>query len=243
MPVPNHVGQPSGCSDKVVWDDLKRFRLSRQSGQKKAVLQGHLGSGLGQSTSSTRGSHSEVAEQLRGQVVANPRGDADHLMESHNNSADHLTPQLRDAVCALSTLQMLSSNWEGPTTLAPRTTPSISRPSPSLLSTITCPPLRSRLAFVQTRLNSSIDTMIFHLLSGRVQAAANNSVNAGRSSRKRSDTITRRQKRTAPLYFTTPAFARAQGKNMWESPSRHQQAWLPTIPSFSWTSAEHWSPQ
>ena len=34
MPVPNHVGQPSGCSDKVVWDDLKRFRLSRQSGQK-----------------------------------------------------------------------------------------------------------------------------------------------------------------------------------------------------------------
>ena len=112
MPVPNHVDQPSGCSDKVVWDDLKRFRLSRQSGQ-KTVLQGHLGSGLGQSFSSTRG------EQLRGQVVANPRGDADHLIENHNNIADHLTPQLRDTVCALSTLQMLSSNWEGPTTLAP----------------------------------------------------------------------------------------------------------------------------
>ena len=170
-------------------------------------------------------------------------GDADHLMESHSNSVDHLTPQLRDTVCALSTLQMLSSNWEGPTTLAPRTTPSISRPSPSLLSTITCPPLRSRLAFVQTRLNSSIDTMIFHLLSGRVQAAANNSVNAGRSSRKRSDTITRRQKRTAPLYFTTPALHEPRVKKMWESPSRHQQAWLPTRPSFSWTSAEHWSPQ
>ena len=88
MPVPNHVGQPSGCSDKVVWDDLKRFRLPRQSGQKN-VLQAHLGSGLGQSTSSTRGSQPEVAEQLRGQVVANPRGDADHLMESHSNSADH----------------------------------------------------------------------------------------------------------------------------------------------------------
>ena len=111
MPVPNHVDQTSGCSDEVVWDDLKRFMLSRQSGR-KTVLQGHLGNASGQL---------QAREALR-QKWQNNSGvkslpiQGEMLITSWRGTATvliiDLTPQLCDTVCALSTLQMLSSNWE-----------------------------------------------------------------------------------------------------------------------------------
>ena len=111
MPVPNHVDQPSGCSDEVVWDDLKRFRLSRQSGQ-KTVLQGHLGSGSGQLQAREapkqkwQNSSGVKSLPIQGEMlITSWRGAATVLIID-------LTPQLCDTVCALSTLQMLSSNWE-----------------------------------------------------------------------------------------------------------------------------------
>ena len=102
MPVPNHVDQPSGCSDEVVWDDLKRFRLSRQSGQ-KTVLQGQL---QAREAPSQKWQNSSGAKSLPIQgemLITSWRVTATVLIID-------LTPELRDTVCALSTLQMLSSN-------------------------------------------------------------------------------------------------------------------------------------